>query len=246
VPGVHPADFYTGIVAELYKPLKSSAYGPGPYAAFVAEAGSPALELGCGDGDPLLDLRRLGLDVEGIDSSPDMLERCRRRAQAQGLDVVVHHQRMEALDLPRRYRAIFLAGPTFNLLPDDATALAALRGIRDHLAAGGTALIPLFVPAPTPAGQIGVVRTATGSDGADLRISVVSEERSESDRTQTSVLRYERHHDGHSTVEDRPWLLHWYTRTGFEDLARSAGLTVVSVTESSDTTEVDVRLRADV
>lgn len=86
---------------------------------------SPALELGCGDGDPLLDLRRRGLDVEGVDSSADMLQRCRRRARKQGVDVVVYHQRMEALDLPRRYRAIFLAGPTFNLLPDDSIALAA-------------------------------------------------------------------------------------------------------------------------
>lgn len=50
-------------------------------------------------------------------------------------------------DLPRRAH--------LNLLPDDATALAALRGIRAHLAEGGTALVPLFTPGPTPAEQIG-------------------------------------------------------------------------------------------
>ena len=122
---MHPADFYTGIVAELYGPLKSVAQDPEPCAAFVQEAGLPGSELGCGDGDPLLYLRRRGLDVEGVDSSADMLQRCRRRARKQGVDVVVYHQRMEALDLPRRYRAIFLAGPTFNLLPDGSIALAA-------------------------------------------------------------------------------------------------------------------------
>lgn len=222
------ADFYTGIVAEIYGPLKAATQDPERYAAFVREAGSPALELGCGDGDPLLELRRRGLDIEGVDSSADMLERCRRRARDQGVEVVVHHQRMEALDLPGRYRAIFLAGPTFNLLPDDATALAALRGISRHLAEGGTALVPLFVPSPTPAEQIGLVRTATADDGAELRVSVVSEERNDAERTQTTLLRYERHRDGESVVSDRPWLLHWYPPSGFEELATSAGLSVAS------------------
>lgn len=244
VRAVDPADFYTGIVADLYGPLKAVSQDPAPYAAFVQEAGAPALELGCGDGDPLLGLRRLGLDVEGVDSSADMLDRCRRRARQEGLDVTVHHQRMEALDLPRRYRAVFLAGPTFNLLPDDATALAALRGVRSHLAEGGTALVPLFVPSPTPAEQFGRVRTATADDGAELRVSVVSEERDESARTQTTLLRYERHHGGGSTVVDRPWTIHWHSREGFESLAATAGLTAVSVRDTAEATLQEYRLRS--
>ncbi|MGY1497584.1 class I SAM-dependent methyltransferase [Streptomyces sp. QTS52] len=226
-----PADFYTGIVAELYGPLKSSSQNPEPYAAFVQQAGLPALELGCGDGDPLLELRGRGLDVDGVDSSADMLERLRRRADGQGIAATVFHQRMEALDLPRRYRAIFLAGPTFTLLPDDDAALAALRGIRAHLAEGGTALVPLFTPAPTPAGQIGRVRTAAAPDGAELRFSVVAEQRDETARTQTTLLRYERHHGPDSSVVERPWILHWYTRAQFEKLATTAGLTVTAVTD---------------
>lgn len=53
VTGVDPADFYTGVVAELYGPLKSFSQDPEPYAAFVQQAGVPALELGCGDVNPL-------------------------------------------------------------------------------------------------------------------------------------------------------------------------------------------------
>ncbi|MCF4136915.1 class I SAM-dependent methyltransferase [Streptomyces sp. Tue 6430] len=226
-----PADFYTGIVAELYGPLKSFSQDPEPYAAFIQQAGMPALELGCGDGEPLLELCRRGLDVDGVDSSADMLERLRRRADAQDIRATVFHQRMEALHLPRRYRAIFLAGPTFTLLPDDATGLAALRGIRAHLAEGGTALVPLFTPAPTPAEHIGRVRTATAPDGAELRVSVVAEQRDETARTQTTLLRYERHRGSDSTIEDRPWIMHWYTRHQFEKLATSVGLAVTAVTD---------------
>jgi SAM-dependent methyltransferase len=232
VTGVDPADFYTGIVAELYGPLKSFSQDPEPYAAFIQQSGMPALELGCGDGDPLLELRRRGLDVDGVDSSADMLDRLRHRADEQDIRATVFHQRMEALNLPRRYRAIFLAGPTFNLLPDDATALVALRGIRAHLAEDGSALVPLFTPAPTPAEQIGRVRTAATPDGAEIRVSVVAEQRDEATRTQTTLLRYERHHGSDSTIEERPWAMHWYTRDQFEKLATTVGLTVTAVTDS--------------
>lgn len=246
---VDPADFYTGIVAELYRPLKSFSQDPEPYAAFIERAGAPALELGCGDGDPLLELRRRGLEVEGVDSSADMLERLGRRAHEQGMAVTVH-QRMEALDLPRHYRAIFLAGPTFTLLPDDDAALACLRGVRAHLAVDGAALVPLFVPSPTPAEQIGRLRTAAAPDGAELRVSVVAEERDEAARTQTTLLRYERHQGADRSVVERPWILHWYSSPGFQALATTAGLTVTAVTDAhrnpapTGATDLHFRLQA--
>ena len=40
---------------------------------------------------------------------------------------------MEAMELPRPFRSIYLAGPTFNLLVDDDTAWRALARIRAHL-----------------------------------------------------------------------------------------------------------------
>ena len=60
--------------------------------------------------------------MDGVDSSADMLA-CRRvEADAPGRELNLYEQSMEQLDLPRRYRSIYLAGPTFNLLADDATA----------------------------------------------------------------------------------------------------------------------------
>ncbi|MFJ4106224.1 class I SAM-dependent methyltransferase [Oerskovia enterophila] len=245
-----PADFYTGLVVELYSPLKSGHEDPERYARFVLDSGEPALELGCGDGDPLLALRALDLDVEGVDSSADMLARCRELAAREGIDVVVHHQRMEELDLDRSFRSIFLAGPTFNLLPDDDTALAALRRIRTHLTPDGTALVPLFVPSPTPADQLGRARETTRDDGAVLRVGVATEERDEAVRVQRSTLRYERVLDGLSTVDERVWTIHWYSRDGFRELARAAGLEVVEVQDDDghpaahDASDVTFVLRA--
>ncbi len=226
---IDPSLFYTGLVAELYAPLRSAVPDPEPYARFVARWGEPALELGCGDGDPLLDLRSQGLEVDGLDSSPDMLARCRLAAAARGLDVVLHEQAVQSMALGRRYRSIFFAGPTFNLLPDDAAASDALVAIREHLEPEGAALVPLFVPEPTPNDVLGRPRVKRGIDGAEMRVTAVSETRDESSRCQTTTMRYEHVTATSMLVDDRPWLLHWHTQAGFRELAGSAGLAVRSM-----------------
>ena len=186
-----PRHFYTGLVAATYRYLRSAAVDPAPYERFVRRVGEPALELGCGDGDPLLDLCASGLDVEGLDASADMLDRCRQAAEQRGLDVTLHLAGMEDMDLGRRYRSIYLAGATFNLLVDDDTAGAALARIAAHLEPGGVALVPLTIPTPTPPTALGEYREHVTDDGATMRFAVIAEERDETTRVQTAQLRYE-------------------------------------------------------
>ena len=216
-------------MAELYAPLRSATPDPDIYAGFIGAVGEPALELGCGDGDPIIDLRSRGLDVEGVDSSPTMLERCRAAAAARDVDVVVHLQRMQDLDLPRRFRSVYLAGATFNLLPTDDDALEALRRIRIHLTTDGAALVPLFIPTATEPERLGQAVEATEPSGAVIRVSPISERRDDERRIQETVMRYERiTADGH-VVEDRPWTVHWHTQEGFRALAADAGLRTAAV-----------------
>jgi SAM-dependent methyltransferase len=231
-----PSQFYTGLVAELYSSLRSADPDVEACVRFVARHGTPALELGCGDGDPLLELRRRELDVEGLDSSADMLERCRRRAAALGLDVTLHHAEIENMDLDRRFRSIFLAGPTFNLIVDDATAGRALERIAAHLDPSGAALIPLFVPPPVPAADIGRVRERTVARGHTLRCSTIAVERRDAERLQTATLRYERvDDDGESSTIDRDWTLHWYTPPLFAELVAASGLRLLRVVDADGT-----------
>lgn len=224
------AEFYTGIVVDAYSKLKSTSFDPAPYADFVAAAGEPGLEIGCGDGEPLLSLRQAGLDVEGVDSSADMLGRCCANAAALGVEVTVYHQRMEDLRLPRRYRSIYLAGPTFNLLPDDESARRALRAIREHLTSDGQALIPLWIPEPTPAGEFGVTRETVDDDGATLTYTPLSEIYDQAVRTRTTTVRYERRSpDGAVESADREWVLHWHTQASACEMCAEAGLDVVRI-----------------
>jgi trans-aconitate methyltransferase len=236
---VDPADFYTGIVVDVYGPLRGSVPDPRTYARFISRWGEPALELGCGDGDPLLTLRSEGLDVHGLDSSADMLAKLRRTAAERGIDVTVHHSAIERMDLGTTFRSIFLAGPTFNLIVDDPTAEAALAHIRDHLDPAGAALIPLFIPDPVPERHLGRVREHIDDRGRTLRVTATSSDRDEAGRLQTTELRYEIiDSDGHQVVE-RPWVLHWHTQPGFRELVAGAGLEVSAVLASDGSPAAD-------
>lgn len=236
----HPADFYTGIVPTVYTALRSTHFGTDRYRAFVDEMGSPALELGSGDDGPFFDLAAEGFDITGVDASIDMVRRGRESLKARGLEQVIHHQRMEDLDLGRRFAAIYLAGPTFNLLADDETALRALRAITRHLLPAGAALVPLWVPSPTPPEQFGVVQTAE-VDAVEVRYVVESERFDTSTRTRVTSVRYELGSGADAVVEYRDWIIHWYDNDGFQRLAEQADLRVSFA--PIDSSQVEATLR---
>jgi SAM-dependent methyltransferase len=46
------------------------------YREVIRQAGEPALDVGCGTGRLLLDYMADGVDVDGVDNSPEMLALC--------------------------------------------------------------------------------------------------------------------------------------------------------------------------
>ena len=220
------AEFYTGIVPEIYTALRTTRFDSAHYRRFVEEHGWPALELGCGDDGPFFELAAAGLALVGIDSSPDMVRRGRARLERDGITTArIEQQRMEKLDLGTTFASIYLAGPTFNLLPDDATARRALRAIARHLRPDGAALIPLWRPRPTPPELIGSTRTAPTAS-AQARYTVLGEDYDPERRTRATRVRYELIADGSTRAADREWVIHWYTDEMFRELSADAGLQV--------------------
>ena len=219
-----PAQFYTGLVADLYDALVSEPARADDYVGFLEAAGTPALELACGSGMPLVDLVSRGYAVEGLDSSEDMLARCRERAAAAGVDVTLVRGEMQRFDLGRRFRAVFLAGGSFTLLTSDEDALSALRCIRAHLEPGGAVLIPLEVPdLEAERRYLGHFREADGPGGARLRVGVVSIE-TDGDGNTVRRLRYERELPGaEPEVLERDWVRRSWSQRRFRELMAEAG-----------------------
>lgn len=226
-----PAHFYTGIVVDAYARLKASSFDADLYRDFVVAHGQPGLEIGCGDGQPLLDLCASGLEVEGVDSSEDMLQRCRANALRRGIEVRLHHQRVEDLALHRRYSSIYFAGPTFTLLPDDETARLALLAIHRHLTDDGLALIPLWIPDPTPTEELGICRSHDDGLGVEVRYTPVSETSDPVGRTRVTSTRYERVTATGTQGAEREWIIHWHTPSSFRRLCRETGLDIVDLVD---------------
>jgi ubiquinone/menaquinone biosynthesis C-methylase UbiE len=110
----------------------------------IRRYGQPVLDVGCGTGRILLDFMSQGIDIDGIDNSPEMLDLCRQKALAQSLNPTLHLGQMESLDLPRRYQVILVPSSSFQLLTDPAQAAQAIRRFHDHLQPGGVLAMPFM------------------------------------------------------------------------------------------------------
>jgi ubiquinone/menaquinone biosynthesis C-methylase UbiE len=115
------------------------------YKEAVDRFGQPVLDVGCGTGRLLLDLLADGIDADGVDNSPEMLELCRRKAAASGLQPRLYEQAMESLELPRPYRTILVPSSSFQLVTDRADAREAMRRFAAHLRPAGVLVMPFLI-----------------------------------------------------------------------------------------------------
>jgi len=152
---------YRGMLASTWDLLRGD-YSTWPdrpfYRAIIERSGQPALDVGCGTGRLLLDSLQAGIDIDGVDNSPEMLDICREKAASLGLDVSgrLFQQTMERLDLPRRYGTVLVPSSSIQLLTDPADAAEAMRRFLGHLLPGGTlvmSVMDLFGGKTAPQGE---------------------------------------------------------------------------------------------
>jgi SAM-dependent methyltransferase len=107
------------------------------YLEVIRKSGQPVLDVGCGTGRLLLDYLLQGIDIDGVDNSPEMLALCEQKARTLGLSPVLYEQYLETMSLPRQYQTILVPSSTFQLIIDPGHAKEGLKRLYDHLLPGG-------------------------------------------------------------------------------------------------------------
>lgn len=187
----------------------------GTVAAVVRLAvGGPVLELGIGTGRIALPLAAAGVEVEGIDASPAMVERLRAKPGGAALRVEVGDF---AERLPPREGGYALVVVTFNTLLNLVAPGAierCLRLVHDALRPEGAFVCEAFVPADEHVLSGVDVRRV---DGAEVVLSVF---RREGEVVHGSLVTLR---DGEA-VRLRPWAVRPVTPDALDAMAAAAGL----------------------
>jgi SAM-dependent methyltransferase len=141
------ADFYDYVEAYRTRP------DVGFFVEFASETGGPVLELGCGTGRVLIPTARAGIEIVGLDRSPQMLAVCRRKLQEEPAELRSHvhllQGDMRQFDLSRQFRLVTIPFRPFQHLIEVDDQLACLDCIRRHLDDNGILVLDVFNPSLT-------------------------------------------------------------------------------------------------
>lgn len=116
------------------------------YRRQIYRYGQPVLELACGTGRLTIPLAEGGVDVVGLDISPQMLELAEMKARGRRLRIPFVRGDVRAFELGRKFKFIFIPAQSLSHLHKLDELESCFACVRRHLAEGGRFLIELFNP----------------------------------------------------------------------------------------------------
>jgi len=226
-------DTYGQLCTEYYDIDKPAA--PPDALAFYLDharrAGGPVLEPMCGTGRFLVPMREAGLDIDGVDASPQMLQACRAKCADLGLDVDLREGLFEDLSLPRLYAHAFIPAGSFSLLSIDS-ARTALERLHACLLPDATLLIDVLTGTEYRPGRSRWMGSwVERADGARI-VRTILGNYEPTTRTLAMLNKYELFDGGQLVRTELEELAQqFYSLAEFTDLAETAGFSAEDVVE---------------
>ena len=158
-----PENWFTGWVAERYDEY-TAALPVDPVVDFLAELAGDggALELGIGTGRIGLPLARRGLRVHGIDLSPAMVAKLRRKPGSDSIPVAIGDFSTTRVDAT--FSLVYLIRNTIMNLTTQDAQVACFANAAAHLEPGGCFVIEVVVPGDRPLSVFDLSETHVGVD----------------------------------------------------------------------------------
>ena len=116
------------------------------YLDAATNADGPVLEGACGTGRLYLELLRNGVDADGFDISPAMLEILRKKADSENLSPTVWEADLGSINADRSYMLALVPYNSLCNLQGVEDQLAALKALHGILETGGRLLFDVSVP----------------------------------------------------------------------------------------------------
>jgi SAM-dependent methyltransferase len=139
-------------IAEMYDyivPYRERA-DVGFFVEAAKESGGPVLEVGSGTGRVLIPTAQAGIEITGLDLSPNMLAVCRERLKAEPQEVQSRVRLVEAdmrrFELAQTFQLVTLPFRPFQHLTTVEEQLDCLGCIHKHLGEGGKLILDIFNP----------------------------------------------------------------------------------------------------
>ena len=222
---------YGPICTEIYdldKPIGHSFGDVEYYRDRLLGIDGPVLEPAVGTGRILIPLLRAGLEVVGLDTSPDMLALCRKHCGDLGLSPELHRADMTEFVRPGAFAAVIMPAGSIALLDGRAATGRALASFHESLRPGGRLLVD--VPVPDLIGGPEPMRYWRSGDHI-WTLQTLHKEYDRAANQTTSWMRYDKWHDGSLVGSElQPFRLQHWSIAEFRQLLVDAGFTDIVVT----------------
>lgn len=227
-------NYYGRLSSEVYdldKPVGHSFGDIEFYSDRLKSCKGPILEPATGTGRALIPLLEKGFQVEGFDSSKDMLRICHDNCRRRGLNPNLFEAKMESFSLDTKYEAIIVPTGTILLLYKRADSIKALQNFHEHLSEGGRLIVDILLQSDISKGIVST-RTWDCPNGDIITLENKIVEVDYINQYTISHGRYEKWRDGalvQTELERFP--LRWYgveefrsilERIGFKDIVISS------------------------
>ena len=228
-----------------YEALRTPSGDVDFYVEEARNAGGPVVEFGCGTGRIVVPTAEAGVEITGVDSSRDMLEKARKNLEARGATAELRFGDMLDHDAEGKFSLVTIPFRPLAHIIDTEDHLRLFRNMRRHLAPGGRLVFDHFQFDPKFLGTSGQehLQMEREEDGKKIRRYGTSRP-DVSTQVSDASLRWEiEDADGRIERRDCRFQMRWFYRFEVEHLLARCGLEIETIYGNFDRSAFDAESR---